>query len=196
MSRVISCHEYQKEHAAHLPTRIVNIACKEDPAGLGKAVDAVNVDLLEYDPHTNTDLRKLPNFQAGDALALPFKDGEFGGAVLGEFIEHCRPEIAYKALMEAKRVTRKGRQIILTFPIDPRPPEVQHPKHLLIEWDEGITSWHQTVWDDEKLDRLLEATRLKPIHRAHLSYIGIRWEGRDLVGVGLCLVDVPGEELA
>ncbi len=152
----MQCHEFQREACEKAPTPILNAACKEDPARLGIDFDAVNLDICEYDPHTKVDMRKLPNFKKGSVLQLPFEDGHFGSVVLGEFLEHCKPEPAMKAMEECARVLRFGGQFILTWPQDPRPPEGQHPDELLIEWCPGITSYHQHVWPADEIQANLE----------------------------------------
>ncbi len=147
----MECHEFQREacEAAQLP--ILNAACKEDPAQLGADFGAVNLDICEYDPHTKTDMRKLPGFVHGSVLKIPFEDGHFNTVVLGEFLEHCEHPVAMQALEECTRVLNYGGKLIITYPKDPRPKEGQHPEELLIEWSPGITSWHQTVWPEEEV---------------------------------------------
>ena len=137
---------------------ILNVACKEDPARLFE-FDATNMDLLTYDPHMKCDLEKqVPNFVQGDAKNLPFDDKSYGTIVIGELFEHCIMEAAILVLNEAKRVLNDdpGARVCATYPFDARPAEQQHAKHLLVEWSPGITSWHQTVWEDDMM-RLLAA---------------------------------------
>lgn len=158
-------------------TPILNAACKEDPAKLGKDFNAINFDLMDYDAHTKTKLKDLRNFVQGDILdaAEIFEAEFFGCIVLGEFIEHCVPSAALKALQELARVLKPDGFLALTFPLDGRPKERQHAKHHLKVYLEGesghdITVWHQTVWTDEMLSKLFEEAGLKETRREELHY--------------------------
>jgi SAM-dependent methyltransferase len=189
----MKAHEYQLLHCKHLEAPMLNIACKEDPARLGEIYGATNMDLLEYDPFTGTDLRTLPNFIKGSATAIPFEDGSFGGAIIGELLEHCLPHKALQILIEAKRILRKATddwragELIVTFPLDYRTKEVQHDRDKLVQWDDGITSWHQTVWEDDKWATLITAAKLSEIHRLPLDYPGMEHKGKNIQGWGICL---------
>lgn len=174
------CHHKQREFCAQAKRPILNIACKEDPAALGREFGATNLDLYEHDPHTNVSMLTLPNFVQGSALALPFEDNSFASAVLGEFIEHCTYAAAVKALREACRVLKPGGEIILTFPLDPRPKEGQHPDHLLIEWDTGITSWHSHVWSDSELGVLFSEAGFGVVRQERTHYGGNPGSGRGI----------------
>ena len=156
--------------------RILNVACKEDPANLGARFGATNLDIQEFDPQTGRDLNRVPNFVKGDALNLPEKwTGTFHVVVLGEFIEHCVFDAARRALSEAVRVARPSGTILLTFPLDDRRPEVQHkPEEIrtLVTGETGhdITVYHQTVWTDEFLSRLFVEAGVREVLREPLIY--------------------------
>lgn len=173
--------------------KILNIACKEDPAALGARFGAVNLDIQEYDPQTGTDLRKIPNFVHGNALELPEKwTGLFHVVVLGEFIEHCVFDAARKALREAVRVARKDGKVVVTFPLDSRPPEAQHaPEEIrtLVEGETGhdITVCHQTVWTDMMLSRLFVEAGVREVLREPLVYEFL--DTRRPTGWGVVLVN-------
>jgi SAM-dependent methyltransferase len=169
---MMPCHAYQREKAELLGNHILNVACKEDPARLGKDLGAINCDVNDFDPQENLSLYEVPNFQVGDACDLPFGDKSFDVVVLGEFLEHCPYNAANLALYEAKRVLTSGGRIILTIPLDGRPKEVQHAPEHLVTWKHGITSWHQTVWEDALLAELLEEVGLEelPEHREEFEY--------------------------
>lgn len=164
-----------REFATHRP--VLNVACKDDPANLGEDFDAINVDINPDDIHLKINLKeKVKNFVEGDALNLPFEDGKFRCVVMGEFLEHCPYGAALKALQEAKRVTSEGAIIILTFPLDSRPPEFQHKPEELRTFAHGITSWHQTVWTKKLQDQLFNDAGLVVARRQEISY-GIPTEG-------------------
>lgn len=159
----MNCHQYQYKACEVATQPILNAACKEDPAKLGRDFGAINLDVVPFDSQTKRSLYDLPNFQVGNLLELTFEDNTFGTVVVGEFIEHCVEHAAQAALKEAWRVLKPGGLLILTFPLDGRPPERQHAKQFLnvvVEGETGhdITVWHQTVWTDELFEGLLEKT--------------------------------------
>lgn len=199
----MNAHEYQRSACEFYctgagPDRlpILNAACKEDPAKIGHHFNAVNLDIWDFDEQTK---KKLPevvkNFVQGDVLDMQFEDGHFGVVVLGEFLEHCTIPAARRALFECRRVLADEGYLALTFPLDDRAPEAQHGKHLLkiiVEGETGhdITVWHQTVWEDEMLEGLLDDTGpWKVIQRRPLGYGFIRGR-RDPQGWGITLQKV------
>lgn len=156
-------HQYQIESCRVGELPILNAACKEDPAHLGQLFNATNLDITNFCMQTKTNLNNIPNFIQGDALDLPFENESYNTVVLGEFIEHCIPAAAVKAFEEAWRVLTPQGLLIVTFPLDHRPPHAQHAKDQLVvtvagETGTDITVWHQTVWTDEMLESLFVAT--------------------------------------
>lgn len=182
-------HRFQREKVQELHAQgfqpIINIASKEDPACLAD-FGAINVDITSEDASTGTVMvRDVPNFQQGDATNLvAFKDGQFGLAVLGEFLEHCYFNKAVEALSEAKRVIRDDGRILLTFPRDPRPAEAQHNPPVTIEYTPGCWSHHVTVWKDDMLVELFKTVGLREVYRKHTHYV---LGGICLSGLGLIL---------
>jgi SAM-dependent methyltransferase len=172
----MECHQWQRAMCRALnKSPVCNVACKEDPAKLGDPpINAINLDINDYDPHTRIHGKDVRNFRVGDAKALPWEGPTFGTVVIGELLEHCTHQAARQILLEAKRVLLPSGSILCTFPLDPRPKEVQHAKHLLIEWSEGITSWHQTIWNDELFFPLLLECGLRLVSRDKLDYLFIR----------------------
>ena len=172
---VLGCLLYQADRCADLvkikpEAKILNAACKEDPAFLGRTYGATNLDIQEYDPQTSTDLTRIINYVHGSVLDMPFEAGEFDAIVLGEFLEHCTEEAAYTSFKECHRVLKDKGLLILTFPLDDRPPEEQHAARLLYEHAPGITSWHQTVWTDTMLEALMEPFTFVEVTREELRY--------------------------
>jgi SAM-dependent methyltransferase len=168
------CHHYQQEKVAHYHELglkpVLNGASKEDPAHLGKLFDAINLDAQDFDPQERISLYDIPNFVQGSLLNIPFGDKHFGIVVLGEILEHCKWESALRILQEARRVLKNDGRVVVTVPLDDRPKEIQHPPHLLIEWEGGITSWHQQVWDDGLWATLLAQAEFVEIERQPLEY--------------------------
>jgi len=162
--------EFQRSSVSKYGGVILNVACKEDPAKLGQDFGAINCDVNDYDPQERISLYDVPNFQIGDACALPFDDKSFDTLVMGEFLEHCPVEAAKQALSEAFRVLRSFGKLILTIPYDSRPPEVQHIPELLVTWKHGITSWHQTVWTDDLFLPLLSGAGFSQLHSEPINY--------------------------
>lgn len=163
-------HQFQIDQCKEALRPILNLGCMHDPAYLGRDFGAINADVRQHDKHTNTDLRTLPNFVHCTAFKTPFASGFFKTVVLGEFLEHCTWDAAVKVMRECFRVLVPGGTLILTFPLDDRPKEIQHEKELLVEWSTGITSWHQTVWENEIFDKLLEASGFKSHMQKHIFY--------------------------
>lgn len=151
----------QRMFAAAAARPLANIACKEDFAQLGRDFGAVNVDVMEYDEQLGVDLTQIPNFVQASVFDLPFDNYHFGAAVVGDFLEHCYFEPAVKMLCELRRVIRSGGTLLLTFPLDSRPKEEQHPNPAcLFELDEpGTYSYHVKVWDTFELVKLFDKTR-------------------------------------
>ncbi len=180
------CHQYQRDRCAEFESPILNVACKEDPAHLGRDFDAENIDIEDYDIETDTDLYStVPNFTRMSVQRMSFPTRMFAHVVLGEFLEHCTFDAAVEALEEVNRVLQPGGRVTITFPKDTRSPEQQRPPHELQEYCEGITSWHQTVWTDQMLDDLAKKTGFREIrtYREKLTYapcnctgLGLVWE--------------------
>jgi SAM-dependent methyltransferase len=167
----MNCHEYQRMVCEGAGRPVLNTACKEDPARLGELFDAINLDINEFDPHTQVHgLASVKNFMVGDARALPWKEPLFRCVVLGEILEHCTHTAALDILLEAARVLLPDGVICVTFPLDARPPEAQHQRHLLVQWDNGITSWHQTQWTDDLFFPLLREAGLRQLDRIPIDY--------------------------
>jgi len=160
----LECHLYQRKMVQQVNlSPVLNGACKENPAKLALNAGDVNLDVNDYDPQERMSLYQVPNFVCGSLLNIPFANSSFGTVVLGEVLEHCPPAAADRIMQETRRVLRDDGRVVVTIPLDPRPPEVQHEPHLLITWEGGITSWHQTVWDDAKFAELLERNGFQEI---------------------------------
>jgi len=173
-----NCHNYQREACAELRENgaILNAACKEDPGNLSQ-YGVINFDICELDEQTGKRLTDLPRFILGSVLkaADTFSEGQFAAVILGEYLEHCTMPAAIKSLEQMRYVLADDGVLVLTFPLDGRPKEKQHAKHLLKVWVEGetghdITVWHQTVWTDEMLADLFKQTGFEVISREPLGY--------------------------
>lgn len=169
--------------AAEGYTPILNIACKEDPAGLAD-FGATNLDIQQFDPSLGVDLTKqVPNFVHGDACNLPFPEKSFRLTVHGEFIEHCEFDKAVEALSSAKRVLADDGRMVLSFPLDPRPLEAQHSPPVFTEFVKGCWAGHVTVWDEALREKLYAKVGLEEVRRDYLRYVlgGICLSGRGLI---------------
>jgi SAM-dependent methyltransferase len=166
-------HHFQREKVKFFSNLkpVLNAACKEDPGGLAQ-LGTINLDCCRVDKFTNCKLdERVPNFVLGSVFNMHmFHDKQFGVVVLGEFLEHCTEAAARRAFLECKRVLQDEGRFVLTFPLDKRKPEEQHSKDLLFEWAEGITSYHQTVWDDVKLFSLYADCGFEEIERVEFNY--------------------------
>lgn len=181
------CHDYQRRMVNESSAPILNAASKEDPGNLGRDYNATNLDIEDYDIETKTSLYSIPNFVRGSALNLPFPDGKFGCVVLGEFLEHCFYEDALLALQEAHRVLRKDGRLVLTFPQDNRPKEIQRSPDQLRVYESRITSWHQTVWTWPDLHRLFAESGFDVVSYEDLRYVVCDWAGQECMGLGVFL---------
>jgi ubiquinone/menaquinone biosynthesis C-methylase UbiE len=171
---------------------ILNAASKEDPGQIGAKTGAINLDICTFDEQTKTELKSIPNFVHGSVLDMSelYEDGHFRTVILGEFIEHAVYGAALQAMKECYRVLSDDGVLCLTFPLDDRPAEAQHAKHLLKVWVEGETGkdvvvWHQHVWEDDELKKLFEESGFVEIHRQQLGYGFVK--GRKPEGWGVLL---------
>lgn len=65
----MQAHVFQRNVVKDAATPCLNAACKEDPAKLSQ-YGVVNLDLLDFDPHTKTRLKSLRNFVQGSVTDL------------------------------------------------------------------------------------------------------------------------------
>jgi len=158
----MQAHVFQQNCCSQAQGKILNCASKEDPAKLGEKFGAINLDLLDYDEFTGTHLKHIRNFVQGDVMEIEtiFPDHDFQTVLLGEFVEHCSVEYAKRAVNTIHRFLPVGGTLVLTFPLDDRPPASQHGKDklkVLVGTSEApdFTTWHWQVWDDDKLAELL-----------------------------------------
>ena len=171
---------------------VLNCACKEDPANLGRDFDATNLDILDYDPEMRKNLYEVPNFVQGTASKLPFPDNSYATVVYGELFEHCVFSVAVAILKEGYRVLKKDGMVVITIPFDPRPPNVQRLFAPLFEYEPGITSFHQTIWKKDTLMKLFAETGFVEVekHRRKLRYITCDYRDEEGWGCGLVLAKV------
>lgn len=152
-------HNFQRAICDRFAGPILNAASKEDPAHLGDRFGATNLDIVTQDAFTKAILPNVcKNFVCGNVydLADIFGPKHFGLIVLGEFLEHCVPGAALRALQACRVVLKDDGRVCVTFPLDERAPDLQHAKDLLFTVIEGetghdIVSFHQTCWRDEML---------------------------------------------
>lgn len=175
--RLMQAHKFQINVCETAEQPILNVACKEDPAGLGERFNAINFDILDYDEFTSRDLKMVKNFKQGDALELAsvFPAKSYPTIVLGEFLEHCVPSAAIKVLKQIHTVLQDDGIVVVTYPLDNRAPERQHGKDKLkvtVPGDSGhdITTWHQTVWDFEKVEILMSEVGFRIAKHQPLDY--------------------------
>lgn len=177
-------YEFQREIVRRLGGKVLNAACADDPAGLGK-MGAVNLDIQTFEKHSGNDFSKVPNFLHGSVMEIPFQDEHFDVVVLGEFLEHCKFDKAVQAVQSCRRVLKPGGKLVVTVPLDGRTPlEQRGQQEWPEEYDSGITCYHQTWWGVDDLRRLKRATKMIELLRAPLFYMltspiggwGLVWE--------------------
>ncbi len=172
----MQAHVFQRNAVSVAERPILNAACKEDPAKLSQ-YGVVNLDLLDFDPHTRTKLTSLRNFVHGSVTDLTtlFEPEHFKTIVLGVFLEHCSIPYGHEVLEEIYKALPVGGVLILTFPLDNRPAATQHGKqHLKIlvgdEENPKFTTWHRTLWEGPELEELLHESRWKILTKETLHY--------------------------
>jgi SAM-dependent methyltransferase len=118
---------------------VVNLGCGDDPASLGDRATHLDIDTWD-----------LPNFVLGDVHNLPFDDGLFDTAILGDVLEHCaNPE---RAVREAARVARR---VVITVPEELALPSVG--QHLALGLKQradhyrNVHGWQDAPMSDEEV---------------------------------------------
>jgi len=133
--------EYQRIWAL---SPILNVGCKEDPAGLRSFVGTIHIDLHDYDEQQGGKLT-IPNLVLGSALNLPFRNKSFSTVVAAELIEHIAEEQISNAFAEFTRIAKE--RIIVTAPRDDRIGLFADPFHKTLVTEEKIRGWIQeTRW--------------------------------------------------
>ena len=178
-----TAHQWQRAFCETATRPILNAASKEDPARLGSGYGATNLDICDFDIHTGIHLNTIPNFVRGSItdIGTLFPAHHFNTVVLGEFIEHCLVDYAEEVLERIHAALPVGGVLALTFPLDGRPPEVQHGKDQLkvLVGDESnprFTTYHQTVWTGEMLSKLFgEKWIVGRQEELHYGFCGPGW---------------------
>lgn len=147
--------------------KILNVGCANDPARLSSVVsDITNVDIREECP-TFGKFLEAKNFQLMDARELELPNNSFDVVVVGELLDHCDIESGVRIIQEAARVAKPNGSVIVTLAQDPRTPEKQLPENERFPWGGGATSWRQTYWHDDAIDKLFQTSGLQ-IDETHL----------------------------
>lgn len=166
-------YEFQNAMAMRLGGKMLNAACADDPAKLGW-LGAINMDFHAIDiGGAKKDFSKsVSNFVQGSVLDMKFADGEFDTVILGEFLEHCKFDVAVRAVEECRRVLKPGGHLVMTFPLDGRSRDEQRGENEWpLEYDEGITCAHQTWWGTQNVRSLRDKVRMVEVMRSALFYM-------------------------
>jgi SAM-dependent methyltransferase len=116
-------------HDVSLGERVLDFGC-----GVGRLSNAlaehaksvVGIDLAASMVDRARELNRHPDqveFVLYDGLTLPFEDGSFDGALSLLVLQHGRPEVQLRCLMELQRVVRPGGVLMLQIPSRPLPPK-------------------------------------------------------------------------
>jgi predicted SAM-dependent methyltransferase len=147
-------YDFQRSRAKELGLgkSVLNVGCKEDPANLSYEVaNITNLDLMDYDIHTDTHLKTLRNFIQADFLTWT-PDKQYEVLILGEFLEHCDLKRFHETIHKCYEVLAPEGRLIITTPYDPRKKEGQHDREdKYFEIREGIVSWHVLLITEEML---------------------------------------------
>jgi SAM-dependent methyltransferase len=123
---------------------------------------------LDYAENSLRILKRLAEEQkvhvgivGGDTFALPFRDGTFDIVFHQGLLEHFRPQIAERLLLENIRVLKQGGLLLIDVP------QRYHPytlvKHLLIALNKWFAGWERSFSVGE-LSRLLERLELTVVY--------------------------------
>ena len=148
--------EFQHHWAKHYGGAILNVGCKEDPAGIADcSEDVTNMDILDHDSYLKTGIKHIRGYKQADFLEWE-PDRQYDTLVLGEVLEHCDEKRINEFMYRANKALKMNGKFIITCPQDDRPKDIQHStKESYFVIREGITSWHQTVITKQDLYRLL-----------------------------------------
>ena len=166
-------YEFQSALAKRFGGKMLNAACADDPAKLGW-LGAINMDFHAVDiGGVKKDFGKtVTNFVQGSVLDMKFADGEFDTVILGEFLEHCKFDVAVRAVEECRRVLKPGGHLVMTFPLDGRSRDEQRGENYWPdEYDAGITCHHQMWWGTKDVRALRDKVRMVEVMRAALFYM-------------------------
>jgi len=170
--------EFQNFWALELGGSILNVGCKEDPAGISSCSDDVtNLDVLDHDSYSKCGIKHIHNFIQADFLDWkPIR--QYDTLVLGEVLEHCTDAIVDQFIERASNAIKDGGHFIITCPRDDRPKEGQHSDEGMFEIREGVTSWHQNVIEKDYLFEKLFANGFEIHHyetQIWLKEEGVYW---------------------
>lgn len=159
-------YAFQLKHATGT---VINIGANNDAPRFGEQPGCLNVDLYDVDPYT-----KLPNAKHlhADARQLPQETwGKFDTAVLGDILEHCHDLDIVTMINNAKRTTKPGGRVVVTFPSDDRA-EFLHDeaRHTNVDYASGIKAHHYRVLTPEHFEKLVKETGLRIQHQAYIDY--------------------------
>jgi ubiquinone/menaquinone biosynthesis C-methylase UbiE len=90
--------------AALPPARTLDVACGTGYLTRHLRGEVTGLDASESMPAIARSRMPASRFVAGDALALPFADGEFARVFTGHFYDHLQPGERERFLEEARRV--------------------------------------------------------------------------------------------
>lgn len=124
---VIGQFNFQLKQALQAPLRgdsraILNVGCADDPARLAE-LGAVNVDAREADPIFG---RKTAAHYYADVRTMEPDDRRYDCIILGDMLEHFKPEVVPGILRRMKQFLAPEGRIVFTVPDDHRRPEAQH----------------------------------------------------------------------
>lgn len=158
---------YQRECVwsalADLDGLILNVGCNEDPANL-KAIDpqrVVNCDIFAMDTVMDRPNRVDVLFDCARDT-WPFSPDEAALVVLGDILEHLKPEEIEYALTEARRV---GQRLCITVPCDTRETNNDDEAN---KYPRGAV--HRTVVTEKLLCEALDVTGWKPREFVTVDY--------------------------
>ena len=134
---------FQRECVEKTTGKVLNVGCKEDPAGLKSSFPerVVNLDIRDYDDaiwHTEQRKTPIPVDVIADATLFPwpFEDGAFDLVIFGDMLEDLPDDgCQMRMVVEAHRV---GKHLCITTPEDSPERDAHHQTTIT---EERLTTW-------------------------------------------------------
>lgn len=124
--------------------------------------------------------KKGIKYYVGDILKMPFKKESFNKIILSEVLEHVEDDL--KALLELKRVLRKGGYLYITVPHlnypffwDPINWILQHlfKTHVKAGFWAGVWNMHDRLYSTSELKRVVQKAGFKIEKTERLTHFGL-----------------------
>jgi hypothetical protein len=157
--------QFQREQVAKTTGRVINVACKEDPAGLRNIFGdrIINADISEIDADYGVPIAIDVVMDCREIW--PFDDDYAELVIMAEILEHLYVQEAIFSLKEARRVAPK---LSITLPYDFTLPFGNEFSNVLSTPDGG--RGHCTGWSEDNLRKVLDDVGFEVIEWRTIDY--------------------------